>query len=123
AVTDDDKCGEAEPAATLDDLGDTVDRDDTLDVVARLRIVTATVAAASTPLVALAGALVTRAPLAGALVVLTACAATLRSSHHAFLCSLSTVGLTGSAPSRGRHRRPLQPARGRHCRHGRTQRR
>src|SRR6185437_7458582 len=32
AVTDDDQRGEAEPATTLHDLGDTVDRDDALEV-------------------------------------------------------------------------------------------
>ena len=38
AVTDDDQRGEAEATTTLDDLGDTVDRDDALEVVSsRLR--------------------------------------------------------------------------------------
>ena len=44
AVADDDQRGEAEPAATLDHLGDAVDRDDPLQVVALVAAVAATTA-------------------------------------------------------------------------------
>src|SRR4029453_6287890 len=48
AVTHHDECCEGEPATTLDDLGDPVDRDDALDVVALLRGRATTIITAAT---------------------------------------------------------------------------
>jgi hypothetical protein len=56
AVADDDQRGEAEPAATLDHLGDAVDGDDPLEVVALLPAVPTTAATTVIPPAAITAA-------------------------------------------------------------------
>src|SRR6266496_3427394 len=90
AVADDDEGGEAEPAATLDHLGDAVDGDEPLDVRALLRRATASAVAAV--------AAVAAASLAASLVAARSGSA-LRSGHQTFL-SIALVIQNSSPASR-----------------------
>src|SRR5690606_3853578 len=121
AVAHHDERGEAEAAATLDDLGYTVDRDDALQILVAL-LVTATatvvtvtvvpaVAAASATVRAVVGAAGGTGPTA--LVV----------SHQTVLFSFRLIAVTGTDRPLVRHRRSRRRDRRSGCRHGRRRRR
>src|SRR5690606_15622555 len=95
AVTDDHQSGEAKPAAALDDLGHTIDRDDLLDVVG---LVGVAVAAASATL------------------------ATLSARAHAALPLLLVMIIRTPVRSRGHHRPGPRRDRRTCCRRGRRPR-
>src|SRR5207237_2392478 len=82
AVADDHQCGEAEPAATLDHLGDAVDGHDALEV---LRLLRGRATAVATVAATLAAATLVAATGGGPAGTGTRTAAALRTWHQTFL--------------------------------------
>src|SRR5690606_21842968 len=110
-VADDDQRGEAEPPATLDDLGDAVDRDDALEVRVLLLGRPATATVTAVPPVPAATALA----IAGARPAALPCT----SRHQAFL-PLSLTCIRTPTPPREPRRRGQRSGRGSRDHRGRT---